>query len=339
MSAAEPSAEGARVAQPTCGACAVSIMPLCAACIPSAPPAEAVASATLDAHDGAEGARTVRERLLAVECATCGKRRSEHQQGYSAGRCYFTAPRPEARDAAARSDEAGPHWYSDEALVTEFRNAVGGGGSLADANVLQGWLLARLASRRAEGDTALLDAIERGGWSVFPYETQQGTLWGVDYSDTERDVHQITLRLALRVALESENGRPPAPTTPQEAPSAEGVRFVLGEQVHECRSGVWFLLTGMGAMPCGEFVSECLTRIAAAEQRADALERERDEAMTLRPESEWHEDVGPVLWWSLPIGEPPYSGTPLDSDWPGYHTHWTRIPSIRAARAGEGGAR
>ena len=44
------------------------------------------------------------------------------------------------------------------------------------------------------------------------------------------------------------------------------------------------------------------------------------------PLDEWHEDVGPVLWWSFPIEEPPYAGSPLDSDWPGYHTHWSPIP-------------
>lgn len=43
------------------------------------------------------------------------------------------------------------------------------------------------------------------------------------------------------------------------------------------------------------------------------------------PLSEWHEDYGAVLWWSPPITEPPYAGTPNDSDWPGYHTHWSPI--------------
>lgn len=67
-----------------------------------------------------------------------------------------------------------------------------------------------------------------------------------------------------------------------------------------------------------------------------------------RPLREWHEDIGPVLWWRFPVDEPPYVGTPLDlgqtvvaelkawgsssqasllvGGWPGYHTHWTRIP-------------
>lgn len=66
----------------------------------------------------------------------------------------------------------------------------------------------------------------------------------------------------------------------------------------------------------------------------------------LRKLDRWHEDDGPVLWWKLPITEPPYVGTPLDmpdtiyvavyvgkdnyqypiqvgGGWPGYHTHWT----------------
>jgi hypothetical protein len=45
-----------------------------------------------------------------------------------------------------------------------------------------------------------------------------------------------------------------------------------------------------------------------------------------RPLAEWHEDLGPMLWWFFPIEEPPYVGGPLDTDWPGYHTHWTPIP-------------
>ena len=47
-----------------------------------------------------------------------------------------------------------------------------------------------------------------------------------------------------------------------------------------------------------------------------------------RPRSEWHEDYGDVLWWHLPVQEPPYVGSPLDDDWPdddGWLTHWTPI--------------
>jgi hypothetical protein len=77
-----------------------------------------------------------------------------------------------------------------------------------------------------------------------------------------------------------------------------------------------------------------------------------------RPISEYHEDMGDVLWWKFPIEEPPYVGSPNDigftvqvnmtanivtvadpvgnekesfikrdvGGWPGYHTHFTPIP-------------
>ncbi|MFD1776979.1 hypothetical protein [Paenibacillus rhizophilus] len=56
-----------------------------------------------------------------------------------------------------------------------------------------------------------------------------------------------------------------------------------------------------------------------------------------RPIDEWHEDVGPVLWWTFPIEEPPYCGTPLDGDWPEYHTHWTPfiVPFTPAPKEGD----
>ena len=48
--------------------------------------------------------------------------------------------------------------------------------------------------------------------------------------------------------------------------------------------------------------------------------------LTSNPLEDWHEDIGPVLWWRFPVNEPPYVGSPLDADWPGYHTHWSVIP-------------
>ena len=48
-------------------------------------------------------------------------------------------------------------------------------------------------------------------------------------------------------------------------------------------------------------------------------------AKDAKPLADWQDDHGPCLWWKFPITEPPYSGTPLDTDWPGYHTHWTRF--------------
>lgn len=54
------------------------------------------------------------------------------------------------------------------------------------------------------------------------------------------------------------------------------------------------------------------------------MKRSTDKLMA-RPLEDWHEDIGAVLWWKFPIDEPPYCGSPLDTDWPGYHTHWTPI--------------
>jgi hypothetical protein len=90
-----------------------------------------------------------------------------------------------------------------------------------------------------------------------------------------------------------------------------------------------------------------------------------DRLHTARPLSEWTEETGDVLWWAFPIQEPPYVGSPLDlgreivitlivmgkqttitrdiGGWPGYHTHWTPLPSAwmiegRAIEAGAIGA-
>ena len=63
--------------------------------------------------------------------------------------------------------------------------------------------------------------------------------------------------------------------------------------------------------------------LAAAERlRAIAAPRV---ATVARPIDEWHEDRGDALWWRFPIDEPPYVGSPICDDWPGYHTHWTPI--------------
>ena len=54
-----------------------------------------------------------------------------------------------------------------------------------------------------------------------------------------------------------------------------------------------------------------------------------------RPLDEWHEDYGDAVWWTWQdgqwLGEPSYIGGPNDSDWPGYHTHWSPHPAFPAA--------
>lgn len=77
--------------------------------------------------------------------------------------------------------------------------------------------------------------------------------------------------------------------------------------------------------------------------------QESGHTLFARPLAEYSEEMGPVLWWTFPISEPPYCGTPNDlghtvemrhyvgagkvktvrtdvGGWPGYHTHWTPIP-------------
>ncbi|HLY89069.1 MAG TPA: hypothetical protein VKQ27_08800 [Acetobacteraceae bacterium] len=53
-----------------------------------------------------------------------------------------------------------------------------------------------------------------------------------------------------------------------------------------------------------------------------------DTGALARAERHWYEDLGDVLWWKFPVTEAPWVGTPLDSSWPGYHTHWTPLPPM-----------
>ena len=74
------------------------------------------------------------------------------------------------------------------------------------------------------------------------------------------------------------------------------------------------------------YAAEVAARKAQAGKIADALIAagvvQECVAKTLE---EWGEDYGDVLWWTFPIEEPPYVGSPLDERWPGYHTHWTPV--------------
>lgn len=59
------------------------------------------------------------------------------------------------------------------------------------------------------------------------------------------------------------------------------------------------------------------------------LARKCLEYETVHELEEWTEEDGPVLWWTFPVSDLPYPGTPLNEDWPGIHRYWTRIPSPR----------
>lgn len=95
------------------------------------------------------------------------------------------------------------------------------------------------------------------------------------------------------------------------------------------------------------FIALCGVPLAA-NQATLILDTAIKLATPARPLAEWHEDMGPVLWWAFPISEAPYIGTPLDvarqhelkldgtvigkfdthTGWPGYHTHWTPLPPL-----------
>lgn len=63
---------------------------------------------------------------------------------------------------------------------------------------------------------------------------------------------------------------------------------------------------------------------------------EAESPLIARPLAEWHDDDGPVFWWAWCghgwAGEPAWVGQPDDSDWPGYHTHWTTHPQSPATK-------
>lgn len=75
-----------------------------------------------------------------------------------------------------------------------------------------------------------------------------------------------------------------------------------------------------------------LRRVADARQQIiDGMIAERcakQDAEMPRPRADWREDDGAVVWWWFLVDEPAWIGTPLDDDWPGYHTHWTPHPKL-----------
>lgn len=64
---------------------------------------------------------------------------------------------------------------------------------------------------------------------------------------------------------------------------------------------------------------------------ADPYKAEEKVGIVARPAEEWHEDYGDALWWSFPVEEPPYRGSPISyhadgsPTVPDWCTHWTPI--------------
>ena len=54
---------------------------------------------------------------------------------------------------------------------------------------------------------------------------------------------------------------------------------------------------------------------------------EFNESQNFLTYEDWWEDDGDVIWYKFPVDEPPYIGSPLNSDWiEGYYTHWVPLP-------------
>lgn len=89
------------------------------------------------------------------------------------------------------------------------------------------------------------------------------------------------------------------------------------EQATLCEDG--------GKCGIGGYCGQC-------EKLRAASDPEQPKQSVPAPLSEYHEDTGPVVWWTwqdgLWLGEPAWIGAPTDSDWPGYHTHWTYHPEF-----------
>lgn len=68
---------------------------------------------------------------------------------------------------------------------------------------------------------------------------------------------------------------------------------------------------------CSNVALAALNLLAALASRPAPLPLEK--ATRLEPYADWHEDDGPVLWYAVPVTEPPYCGDPLTSGWP---TEW-----------------
>ncbi len=90
---------------------------------------------------------------------------------------------------------------------------------------------------------------------------------------------------------------------------------------------IWKTVSSLALKHEFELVADSFVRLEMICEKADINKKMQliSGCNTARPIDEWHEDYGDVLWWIFPIAEPPYCGSPLASDWPEYHTHWTPL--------------
>ena len=123
-------------------------------------------------------------------------------------------------------------------------------------------------------------------------------------------------------------------TTPTKEDVERLVAVLGGTYVTAVRSN-YEILGSRPITTVNKAVWEAALALRALQAENERLREDAARLVEARPESEWHEDHGDVLWWRFPLDEPPYVGSPLHDDWPGYHTHWTPLPGVVAPRAAE----
>lgn len=124
------------------------------------------------------------------------------------------------------------------------------------------------------------------------------------------------------------NAAPPA----QDA-VAEVLRELLTERQHRTDGDLLTLADRCRHLSRGDKSCISMQRKLIDELTAkQAVDLENTQPLIARSLAEWHEDDGNVLWWAWCgrewAGEPAWAGTPNDSDWPGYHTHFTPHPNF-----------
>lgn len=128
--------------------------------------------------------------------------------------------------------------------------------------------------------------------------------------------------------------------------SGQAARPAGWQYVHEAQNALlardgWMCEAHPGLeWPHGDCAGPGMVWQVEGKDAVRALAASGQAARALRPLEEWREEDGPVLWFHLPLCEPPWVGTPLDSDWlvheegdapprdiP-WRTHWCPLPEI-----------
>jgi hypothetical protein len=69
-------------------------------------------------------------------------------------------------------------------------------------------------------------------------------------------------------------------------------------------------------------------KAASAKAQLKKLLEERAEERKIFTRDDYSDVEGAVLWWILPVEQPPFVGMPGDPGFPEGVTHWTRLPPV-----------